>query len=257
MCHPDNEYLFPELSNEVIACKHLLMIFSIASPCATERTLISVKKPCVGNLISGDRVRRMVTLQGYWPDGDTRSLLGCQKCSVFLRGGSMCIYCVKSHCVVPLRHMCFSVYMWIYASAKIKWRKRRKHMHASFPDHIAQEVVSWPLLLNNGGSRLSDFPKVTQIARGRVKMQSHVLIAKAVLFQLQDQGLSGADSALDDLWLRTRSATGMLGLLVFWYGWLLGPWGQSPLHRSKVSSLIKSKEKSKPGTRQDRNQESD
>ena len=54
----------------------------------TKITLISVKKPCVGNLISGDRSQKNGYSSGVtdWM-GTKRSLLGCQKCSLSLSGG--------------------------------------------------------------------------------------------------------------------------------------------------------------------------
>ena len=127
----------------------------------------------------------------------------------------LCLLCKKPLRCALKTHVLYCIYANLCLN-KTKWRKEKRSICMRPSQTILlRRWFSWPLLLNNGGSRLSDFPKVTQIARGRVKMQVHILIAKAVLFQLQDQALSRLTSALDDLWLRTRSTTGMLDFSYF------------------------------------------
>ena len=189
--------------------------------------------------------------------GTKRSLLGCQKCSLFLAVVLwLCLLCKNPLRCALKTHALYCIYVNLCLN-KNKWRKEKRSicMHPS-QTILLRRWFPWPLLLNNGGSRLSDFPKVTQIARGRVKMQVHVLIAKAVLFQRQDQGLSRLTSALDDLWLRTHSATGMLDFLYFD---MVGFWAHEeakPLAQEQSIIFDKKQRKSKPGTRQDRDQES-
>lgn len=59
-------------------------------------TLMSIKTPCVGNLISGNRSQKNSYPLGVTDGKGTEgSLLGCQKCPLFLSGGgSMAVFTV-------------------------------------------------------------------------------------------------------------------------------------------------------------------
>ena len=96
------------------------------------------------------------------------------------------LLCRKSLRCALKTHALYCIYVNLCLN-KNKGRKEKRSICMCHSQTILlRRWFSLPPLLNNGGSRLSDFPKVTQIARGRVKMQVHGLIAKAVLFQLQD-----------------------------------------------------------------------
>ena len=140
-------------------------------------------------------------------------------------------------------------------------KREEKQKHVSFLNHIAQKAVFWPPLQNNGGSRLGDFPKVTDRQRQSRDASPRSHCKGCALSTTRRRAFSayfcsGLFPSLlyKDLWLWTCSTAGMLDLLCFdMVGAIWGHPGAmmrpKPLHRSKVSSLIKSegKESQEPG----------
>lgn len=68
-----------------------------ASPCVIKIALISIKKLCIGNLISGDRSQKNGYPVGVTDEKATKgSSLACQRCSLSLPGsGSMAVLSVR------------------------------------------------------------------------------------------------------------------------------------------------------------------
>lgn len=88
---------------------------------------MSIKKLCVGNLISGNRSQK----NGYplgvtdWK-GTEGSLLGCQKCFYLAVVPQLCLLCKKSSSCALM--ICVLYYIWVL----LQWKQTKKEKKITF-----------------------------------------------------------------------------------------------------------------------------